>query len=77
VAPKPPWSYCRILATEGISSGLSLRSDNLDSVGQLYIEDNFGQLGSAKADSVNRALRPMGGARHEEVGLILLGEREP
>src|SRR5262249_47375187 len=39
------WSYRRILVTEGSGgSGLSLRSDNLDSVGELYTEDDFRQL---------------------------------
>src|SRR5215217_4202449 len=38
-------SYRRILVTEGSGgSGLSLRSDDLDSVGELYSEDNFRQL---------------------------------
>src|SRR5215216_7373099 len=38
-------SYRRILVTEGSGgSGLSLRSDALDSVGELYSEDNFRQL---------------------------------
>jgi len=38
-------SYRRILVTEGSGgSGLSFRSDDLDSVGELYPEDDFGQL---------------------------------
>src|SRR5262249_33599270 len=38
-------SYRRILVTEASGGGdLSLRSDNLDSVGELYTEDNFRQL---------------------------------
>src|SRR5262249_40674934 len=38
-------SYRRILVTEGSGgSGLSLRSDDLDSVGELYTEDDFRQL---------------------------------
>ena len=37
--------YRRILVTEGSSeSGLSLRSDNLDSGSELYTEYDFGQL---------------------------------
>jgi hypothetical protein len=39
------WSYRRILVTEGIRrSGLSLQSDDLKSVGELYTEDDFRQL---------------------------------
>jgi len=38
-------SYRRILVTEGSGgSGLSLRSDNLDSIAELYTEDDFRQL---------------------------------
>src|SRR5262245_14245224 len=38
-------SYRRILVTEGVSgNGLSLRSDDLDSVGELYTEDDLRQL---------------------------------
>ena len=42
---RTPGSYRRILVTEGSGgSGLSLRFDNLDSVGELYTEDDFRQL---------------------------------
>src|SRR5215208_3881842 len=38
-------SYRRILVAEGVRrQRLSLRSDDLDSVGELYSEDNFRQL---------------------------------
>ena len=40
-----PESYRRTLVTEGSGgSGLSLRSDDLNSVGELYPEDDFRQL---------------------------------
>ena len=42
---EPPQSYRRILVTGGSGgSGLSLRSDDLDSVVELYTADDFRQL---------------------------------
>jgi hypothetical protein len=50
-------SYSRKLVTEGSGGGLSLRSDDLDSVGEFYTENEFGQLVAA----VEATPAPFGG----------------